>query len=242
MKSRPILFSAPMVRALFAGTKTQTRRTVKKQPPPWTETVRRLHDASSIYVGHGWQAETPMDKRRESWRDACPYGAPGDTLWVREEHYRFGHWEPIAGVRTKGGRQKWKFVAETAEVRYNDNAPESFRKGRHHKDPTTPAWHKRLARFMPRALSRLTLEITAVRVERLQGISEADCWAEGIEACDGILENTAIFDCAKRMGRSYEDAAPTYAALWESINGEKPEACWSANPWVWVVEFKRVTT
>ena len=86
-------------------------------------------------------------------------------------------------------------------------------------------------------IPRITMEITGVRVERLQDISEADSWAEGIEACDGLLDDLSILELAKRMGRSYEDAAPTYAALWEQINGP---GSWDANPWVWVVEFKRI--
>jgi hypothetical protein len=177
MKSRPILFSALMVRALLAGTKTQTRRTVKPQPEIWTQRVTPLcASAPNTFVAHGKNKLSGPDsfdgfkwasERQEFLRKSqCAYGAPGDRLWVREEHYRFGHWEEVPGVRTKGGRQKWKFVADTDEVRYDDNAPESFRKGRHHKDPATPAWHKRLARFMPRALSRITMSCSGVPLMR----------------------------------------------------------------------------
>jgi hypothetical protein len=91
---------------------------------------------------------------------------------------------------------------------------------------------------MPRWASRILLEIVSVRVERLQDISEKDCWAEGIEAVDGLLDDMKIYEAARRMNRPFEDAAPTYAALWESINGT---GSWDANPWVWVVEFRRVT-
>lgn len=76
-----------------------------------------------------------------------------------------------------------------------------------------------------------------MRVERLQDISESDCWAEGIEECDGFLDDVEIINCAKRMKRSLEDAAPSYAALWESINGP---GSWDANPWVWVIKFSRI--
>ena len=92
---------------------------------------------------------------------------------------------------------------------------------------------------MPRWACRLVLEITGVRVERLQDISGADCWAEGIEECDGSLDEVEICRLAKTMGRTFEDPQPTYAALWEQINGA---GSWLANPWVWVVEFRRADT
>lgn len=204
MKERPILFSAPMVRALLAGTKTQTRRVVKPQPETADVENRRIVP----YIGAG-------DRLARELR--CPYGGPGDHLWVREDHYRYGHWEPLPGVRTKTGRMKWRFVAETDEIRFDP--PASFRKGRHTKDPETPAWHKRLGRFMPRAFSRLTLELTEVRVERVQDMSEADAIAEGW---------------------MHPEIEPLvwYRHLWESINGP---GSWGANPWVWVVSFRDVT-
>lgn len=101
--------------------------------------------------------------------------------------------------------------------------PSSFRKGRHHKDPYTNAWHKRLARFMPGAFSRISLDVTGIRVERLQEISAFDALAEGCPyhvKCDPTPE----------------DVLKWYSDLWESINGE---GSWAANPFVWVVEFKR---
>jgi len=145
------------------------------------------------------------------------YRVGGDLLWVREEHYRYGHWEEVPGVRTKGGRQKWKFVADTDEVVYEP--PVSFRKGRHHKDSHTTAWHKRLARFMPRWASRITLEVVSVRVERLNDCSREDAIAEGIDIDPELPA----------------DPRDTYRSLWESINGP---GSWDANPWVWVVGFK----
>ena len=227
MKSRPILFSAPMVRALLDGTKAQTRRVVKN-------TGLYAIDAAI----HGQEV---AKRELAALATQCPHGVPGDRLWVREEHFRFGHWEPVPGVRTKGGRQKWKFVADTPEVRYNDNAPEAFRKGRHHKDPETPAWHKRLARFMPRSASRITLELTAVRVERLQDISEADAVAEG------IIPVPKTHAWGHQFWRDYrlsgdgtfcvDNPIDSYRSLWESLNGP---GSWDANPYVWVETFRRV--
>ena len=203
MKERPILFSAPMVRALLDGTKTQTRRAVK-MPPSWD---------CIVYAdwGSGWwpyrsdDGESPNYDNNEIPLN-CPYGQPGDRVWVREA---------VAEISCR-----LTYRADT-----DDGAHCQVKRW-------TPSIH------MPRIWSRILLEITGVRVERLQDISEADCWAEGIDAVDGALDDMAIYELARRMNRQFEDAAPTYAALWESINGA---GSWDANPWVWVVEFKRVT-
>lgn len=204
MKERPILFSAPMVLAILEGRKTQTRRVVKKLPKRFSLL--------------GWKMPTGLFPI--SWLTECPYGQIGDRLWVREEHYRFGHWEEVSGVKTKTGKQKLAFVPDSSEVLFD--APSEFRKARQRQDPLTPAWHKRLARFMPRAASRITLEITDVRVERLQDITDADALAEGVDQT-----NTSIGGYATER----------FKRLWESING--PDS-WDANPWVWAIGFKRV--
>lgn len=232
MKARPILFSSPMVRALIAGSKSQTRRVVKPQPPAEAAGagVITSPDPKADGLWSWLDHATDLDCGLVGDDFRCPYGLPGDLLWVREAHYRFGHWEPVPGVKTATGRMKWRFVADTDELRFD--APASFRGGRHHKDPSTPAWHLRLARFMPRTASRLTLEITDVRVERLQAISEADAVAEGIER-PGI---------GAPFWKSYaDDVMPTldpaesYMGLWNSING--PDADF-ANPWCWALSFK----
>ncbi len=204
MKSRPILFSAPMVRALLAGTKTQTRRPVSVQP-----------DAGLIMrycCGALAARQLPGDSR---WCDVwCPYGAPGDQLWVREEHYWFGHWDPLIGQKTKGGRQKWGFVPDSSEALFVP--PLTFRTSRQ-PDSAVPAWHKRLARFMPRALSRLTLEITEVRVERLRSITEADAKAEGVEPAR--RDHTAAAIAYIFGAKEFAAHTSAYATLWEKING-----------------------
>jgi len=212
MKERPILFSAPMVRALLDGSKTQTRRIMKPQPEPTPADYPGP-------TGHWWPSnnvqsmvhvEQELQNQHGSWggfcADCCPHGRIGDRLWVRET---------VADI---GARLTYR--ADT-----DDGAHCMVKRW-------TPSIH------MPRWASRILLEIVSVRVERLQDISEADCWAEGIDAVDGSLGDMKIIDLARRMNRCFEDAAPTYAALWEQINGA---GSWDANPWVWVVEFKRVT-
>lgn len=235
MKETGILFSAPMVRALLDGSKTQTRRAVKRQP--WAScSIEEGHEGESPFIYsslHGAGPGHDVDESRTAC--VCPYGQPGTRLWVRETFFAYGRWETRYSEKKK--RDEWHFVDMTLECdrayQYAaDNPDVPLAKGR----GVTPGWYTRPAIHMPRVASRIALEIGNVRVERLQVISEADCWAEGIAACDGLLDDMAIFEAARRMGRCFEDAAPTYAALWESINGP---GSWDANPWVWAVEFKR---
>jgi hypothetical protein len=252
-KAHPILFSAPMIRALLAGRKTQTRRVVKPAFGKNRPIVNLKEEGNGDYSGrfndpdswgYPYAEDGVNDMPLSWWLELCPYGQPGDLLWVREEHYRFGHWEPVPGIKTKTGRMKWRFVDHHVVMR--DEPPVEFRKGRHHKDPSTPAWHKRLARFMPRQFSRLTLELTGVRVERLQDISAEDALAEGIARIskDGNLAKYGIPDAdglpgSDNLGWDWAEWCLTprgaYHKLWHSING--PES-WEQNTWVWVLEFK----
>jgi len=218
MKERPILFSGAMVRALLDGSKTQTRRIVKPQPRE-DRAHNHVKEHESIFTW--WAGNLTLGVQHEA---RCPYGQPGDRLWVRET------WRGVVQINPPGQPVEHgvaRYVPDREHCRRVEysatQAPDS--------EPWRPSIH------MPRWASRILLEIVSVRVERLQDISEADCWAEGIEAVDGALDDLAIIHLAKRMGRSFEDGAPTYAALWESINGT---GSWDANPWVWVVEFKRV--
>jgi hypothetical protein len=187
-----------MVRAILNGTKTQTRRIVT------SESLITLHADG-----------TPAKAQHRS-----PYGQPGDQLWVREEYYQRGHWEPVAGKTTKAGRQKWAFIPADEVVSFD--APDHFRKGRHHLDSQTIAWHSRRARFMPRFASRITLEITGIRVERLHDITGSECVKEGMPDADGS---------------TIGEAKEWYRALWESINGQ---GSWDANHFVCVIEFNRI--
>lgn len=228
MKERPILFSAPMVRSILDGSKTQTRRIVKSQPPEDEPICAGLYHPS-LTDRHGEQqpgAEVYGAYTQDGeWALPCQHGAPGDHLYVRETFMDLTG----TGVEhrdSSGQRQRYAFAADSPPGSYGDVARKDY--GLKWK----PSIH------MPRAASRILLEIVSVRVERLNAISENDCWAEGIDACDGLLDDMAIIDCAKRMGRQWEDAAPTFAALWESINGA---GSWATNPFIWVLEFKRVT-
>ena len=226
MKMKPILFSTPMVQAILEGRKTQTRRSVKYNIS-WESShlPKGSLEGFAVYDKKWAQYWLDGEDQPASLSDGfCPYGKPGSVLWVREEHYRFGHWVEKEGVFTKTGRQKWMFVPTTDEILFD--APEEFRKGRHHKDSYTPAWHKRLARFMPYSACRLFLRITDIRVERLQDITEEDGRLEG-------AKKMHIDD----LGQTFATYKRGFQSLWDSING--PES-WAANPYVWCVSFERI--
>ena len=204
MKERPILFSAPMVRAILAGTKTQTRRVVK---PVGDDDSFVLQD-----YGDGWwpyrsdDGESPMKGDNEI-PHACPYGQPGDRLWVRET------W------RVCGGRE-YEYQQDRSQVMY---------RATHQEDGFPLAWESYVWRpsiFMPRWASRITLKVTGVRVERLQDISIADAMAEGVVETNANLRG---LEPCMEWRYAYED-------LWRQING--PDS-WDANPWVWVIEFRK---
>lgn len=235
MKERPILFSAPMVRALLAGTKTMTRRIVKPQPVIPHEKNQYGEGGWTHYMGTPWHDFVlPVDggfyeSATASCKRKCPYGQPGDRLWVRET------WDFLPDGDRSAMIRYWADGSEQRRV-----PPADFNPMIYGKERQRPSIH------MPRWASRLTLEITGVRVERLQGISEEDCLAEGIPrsvvcpACNNPDEGCCCCDHSGRVkvgDGSFVTARGEYRTLWESINGH---GSWDANPWVWVVAFKRV--
>ncbi|MBA8886107.1 hypothetical protein FHW12_000298 [Dokdonella fugitiva] len=266
MRERPILMSAPMVRAILAGTKSQTRRAVKLPHAhplgEWEPTTFGGTDARGIE--HDEQAAIWHTRTGETF--GCPYGVPGDSLWVRETWTWTGgslnhpHDAPLpAGaydeLSVRYAADGAKRTIETGgrvlpvpkqpprrdgEVYSLRDAPADFvyTGDNTYMDRLDRWWKRKIPGIhMPRWASRITLEVTDVRVERLQAISEADAWAEGVEHGVDHLPDQAIYAAARRLGTTFEDARPSFVALWESING----ACsWDANPWVWVVSFKRI--
>lgn len=210
MTERPIPFTAPMVRALLAGTKTQTRRAVKPQPN-WTEpaTVWEKGDGHS---GLGWYAHHSEYPEEGSLFYRCPYGQPGDRLWVREA------WRAPASCdhlppRSIADSEARRFIAD--EIIGPDPGFGKLRQGM----------------FMPRWASRILLEVTNIRAERLQDISEADAVAEGIAYserfrgyCLGMAEHF-----------NSRDPRESYLSLWNAINGAGSS---EKNPWVWAVSFR----
>lgn len=253
-KERPILFSAPMVTAILAKLKTQTRRTVKGYlitgpNPPNDSTF-------DVYGGDGWAGAFGSDGRGNATQ-LCPFGVPGDHLWVRET-WRPHSWREDNPIMIEfsadGGRMEdrsGKFEAANYEEWYEGicisatdecaTALESGHPGLLH-DGESYSWSEnhsplkwRPSIYMPRWASRITLEITGIRVERVQDISEADATAEGItkdEAREYVYTGHSPSD---------EAFAAAYGDLWNRINGKREGCAWKDNPWVWVVEFKRLT-
>lgn len=225
VKERGILFSAPMVRALLDGSKTQTRRVVKHRWPqlwsePWHATGKVLDSLTTqpgawMEFRHRQQDEPGYTGSPASTLVPCPYGQPGDRLWVRET------W----GLHAYGDDTDWhKGPCTVLDL---DDSVIAYRAD---WGPMQESCHWRPSIHMPRAASRITLEIVSVRVERLEDISATDALQEGLEAC---------WDLPTRQNNPvcWATAVQLYRELWESINGT---GSWDANPWVWVVEFKRI--
>lgn len=245
MKERPIIFSAPMVRALLAGTKTQTRRIVKHQ------------GILDHPAGKGFKVILLGNK--EAWLNSrpdhpqhitkfCPYGQPGDRLWVRETWTEtiniegIPDWPDRPCTLVDDDPSDVVIYRADGEWEWLDDEGGST-------DKTN--WKSPL--FMPRWASRILLELTAVRVERLQDISEEDAKADGISPNwtrydlkgwipeehgymphdtddEGRVPGVDIYD-------DFWTAKRCYQRLWESINGP---GSWKVNPWVWVISFRRV--
>ena len=193
MKERPILFSAEMVKSILAGRKTMTRRVVK------------LNSSGRVQLhGKQWHIE---DK---NVINGCPFGVPGDRLWVRET------WGVEKDFNNIKPFELWP--GDDESMLAVDYAADKKR-----------IWHRdyqgkwRPSIHMPRWASRITLEITSVRVERLQKITNNDALAEGTPDLRTIKNNWDMKHC--------------FSHLWDSINGKKHP--WTSNPWVWVIEFRR---
>lgn len=205
VKERPILFSGAMVRALLAGSKTQTRRELKHDCSAELMADPRVkvsYTTSPLMAHFKIEDEQP----REFFCGLkCPYGQPGDRLWVRE-----------TVAETIGGQTVYRADASDEVAR---------------EVKAFTGWTPSI--FMPRWASRLLLEVTAVRCERLQDISEADAVAEGVEF-ELVKGKQEWFNYLDEWAFEYF-AKDSYATLWEKINGLQS---WAANPWVWVVEFK----
>ncbi|EPU1052088.1 hypothetical protein ACX9QR_004941 [Klebsiella pneumoniae] len=193
ISERGMIFNAEMVRALLDGRKTQTRRIIKDC------TVGRDPISKFIKIGRKFIGCYPEDVP-ELIRECCPYGVPGDRIWVRETWAEAGASAPDLKL------YRANYPEHVPSIYENVPPAEEIR--------WTPSIH------MPRTASRILLEITDVRVERLRSMSQDDARAEGVIAASGPME-----------------AGLAFRELWDSIYGEES---WKANPWVWVIEFKRV--
>lgn len=215
MSERPILFSGEMVRAILDGTKTQTRRLIKPQPEPLSQhlpmPVGEIRKWTRAAKKRGHKI---IDARAQVLRPRCPYGeGSGNRLWVRETWQSDDH----GRVAYKASEDTWP-----THTRVTDGSG-------------WVNWRWRPSIHMPRLASRITLEVTGVRVERLQDIGEDDAKAESAEcpAIDLYPENCGCYAQPDDVTNRWH-----FHLLWDSINANC--APWSSNPWVWVIEFKVV--
>ncbi|MGJ7064831.1 hypothetical protein ABM016_05960 [Morganella morganii] len=218
MKERGIIFNADMVRAILDGRKTQTRRIMKPQPTPcdyidWRGNARGGHVWPSNIFRTMLHVEGELQNGDGGWKglvgDACPFGDIDDRLWVREA-FQVG------------------LCTESTIAYKATHKPSDLEEGWHEKIKWRPSIH------MPRWASRILLEITGVRVERLQDINEEDAVAEGVAPLHGGYWKHYQPDWTQHQ----LSARGSFVTLWNSINGVD---AWYKNPWVWVIEFRRVT-
>lgn len=213
----PILFSGAMVRAILEGRKTQTRRVIKPQPAIVTG-----RDGVTPVMRWRDRIDTPLVVGPDCLRRYCPYGAPGDRLWVRET------W--AASLDSDGDMQEPIIYRATYdESLYGPLVPRFDARATEIWDTVgNTGWRPSI--HMPRAYSRITLEVTGVRVERVQDITLEDARREGCEEPDWprYYKGELVFD-----------AREAFQHLWNDINGPRGYG-WQVNPWVWVVEFKRM--
>lgn len=226
MKERPIIFNAEMVRAILDGRKTQTRRIVANVQPDNCLTLRKPTKTKGGMHTHVIDAPK---------HDLCPFGKVGDRLWVRETWWQAGY-----GIRSYPEADEFSWCG-SRRVHYaadgnppnepNSDYPKGLRNGNFSAAAPNTVWKKRPSIHMPRWASRIMLEITDARVELLNSISDDDARAEGVAWSDGAPNEIFL------PTQLVIEAKDEFTRLWKSIYGEDS---WRSNPWVWVIEFKRV--
>ncbi len=261
MKDHPILMTGDMVRAILEDRKKQTRRIIKPQPKQNEGVV--IVNNSTVCIGAPGLVDSAYPEDHADKVIYCPY-KPGDRLWVRETFYHLqGNWEEqYTGHRfgeatfAGGGWDRFipldcidfnksdgssvnseeiiKYVADGECEPFDGDTDEEWFK-----------WEKRPPIHMPKWACRLWLEVTAVRAERVQEISEDDCMAEGIigygcnSGIGGHMHHDTTYPAFPEKGGGFNTAAEAFEVLWDSINAKRGYG-WESNPFVWVIEFKRI--
>lgn len=207
---RPIIFGSESVKAILEGRKTQTRRVVKDAPADWMG--YKFHQMVGRIAQ--WVPKSSYHSHHAHQESICPYGKVGDEVWVRESFRELGSAQKI------DGQLPWRGSPDICVYKSDGDYDGPWRSPIH----------------MPRWASRITLEITGVRVERLEDISEADAQAEGVEPShygdltvipEQIVSRSIFPKSCHRYG---------FGVAWDKINGKKHP--WASNPWVWAVEFR----
>lgn len=232
MKERPILFSAPMVRAILEGRKTQTRRVMNEQPVEGSRFDSIEEGRLFLFAKGCFYEKVP-----------CPYGQPDDHLWVRETLQTGARNNPAPSLN-----HCWRYAADNQPVMVDPCNKTAMLVWAHHKDGETC-----VSIHMPRWASRIQLEITDVRVQRVQDISAKDCAAEGSQypvttkdcprgKCAPLLVISGDFPASRYLDKKEKDVNRAYsrayfASLWDSINAKRGFG-WDKNPWVWALTFR----
>ena len=238
----PIIFTGWSVPRILNRQKTHTRRVAKRfanKVGEWADGIGRCSDGTFIAwwgqepVG-GWEAATEA-RYPHGGGIRCPYGAPGDLLWVRETHYRFGHWNKN-GI-SKTGRQKWRFKATTTEIHFAGDPPDDVKPYAYRAE----GWYKRPSIFMPKKYARTWLRVKRVWPERVQDISIDDMLAEGViwtRHWDEVTVEEIGSYPQEREDEAWQDyIRAAFRRLWDSINAKRGYG-WDMNPWNWAIEFE----
>ncbi|EJL6757183.1 hypothetical protein NMS84_001395 [Vibrio cholerae] len=219
MKVVPMIFNTDMVKALMAGDKVVTRRPVSPQPEPsdygydWWPS-KKFGSMVQVSGFEKIDCDYKRDLVEEMSRDACPIANIGDLIYVRETFRLFNHSDEC------GCSEYCSCPPSGTPVYFATCGGDSESKWK-------PSIH------MPRTASRLTLKVTDVRIERVQDITEEQCWKEGVEHIDGQFDIHQLSEMAKTFDGTFEDAKALFACLWDSIYQN-----WNQNPYVWVIEFE----
>ncbi|MGI1277343.1 morphogenetic protein [Klebsiella quasipneumoniae subsp. similipneumoniae] len=243
MKERGMIFNSEMIRAILSNRKTQTRRIMKVQPESDQFGLLRITDSTrrgDIGKYH-WAESNATGNHMRSKLFSCPFGAVGDRIWVRET-WSDVNLEGIPAVAYRADGDVYSlmddesFLDERGAFNYDDPRVTKYHFAAWYSDLIEGIegdWRPSI--HMPRWASRILLEITGVRVERLNAISEEDATAEGVPPAGSLLPDyPGTFLTPKG---DFATAKVAFQRLWESIYGEES---WKANGWVWVISFKRV--
>lgn len=261
MRETGLMFKAPLVRAILDGSKIQTRRLVKPQPAQGQGMV------NAAYCGdhHLWLRDGPCSKSDPAYEWRCPVGKPGDRIYVREtwadliavspatdEPMAIGPGERLIEAPTSWtdgkGRTRWNYDGKVIAYRANSNVEfcdgDGF-SGEFADKSDMPCWRPSI--HMPKDYARIWLEITGVRVDRLQSISRGDAMAEGCpfpNMADGANPRewfAELWDSTTdRPALPKNESSKRYARVKHWLDTHPDTTSWSANPWVWVIDFKRI--
>lgn len=232
MKTRPILFKTEMVEAILRDDKSETRRPVKMTELA-TLAIGNITRPPVVGMGHARWA----DDTGNGWNAWCPYGQRGDLLWVRESCWILGTWK--RNGKTKTGKDAWRFDPDyMRKVRF-DEPPKDEQCTK--LEGPMPGWCHRPSIHMPRWASRLRLEVTYVRCQRIKSMNDLEAIAEGVTStnffpCEGYPLSVGYM-LGRNDGKSllYPEPTEAFRAGWEAMHGA---GAWNRNDWVWVIGFK----